>query len=507
MPIIKKRSRADATSSELSSVTNGSHRRPAGTFRLHLALTTALLLAAATSSVPTGGKGKGGGDTATLPATVVPNVTATNGAAANGASSNGASSGGTRHTLGRRMAWALAAALLAAAVAAAVLTLGALTAPPSFTGQVQSAATVALNFPTVGRLSSVAVEAGQRVAKGEVLATQDASVADATLAADQAVVDAQQAQLSAMQAPFLSSALSSELALEVSQAEVAMHNAQTAVADATSVAGQNVQVAQNALDTTQQQLTGDQTNFQSACPNGVPDPSTLSSSDQITLYLNCQNLQGQMQKDSDALAAAQTALPQAQALAQQLRDVAGSALLNAELALSIAQSQPGVQAAPATPAQVAAVQVSLAQAKAKVATDQQSVDQLQLLSPVNGIVTSVGGTTGELVDQTGVRVFSGVPSPATTPQGFSILPQSTSSGSQASSVASVPMFTVEDTGTREIIAQVTESSIVALRRGEKVTITFNALGITEKGRMMRVIPAPLQGVTPPTYDVIFKVAQ
>ncbi|MHB8681190.1 MAG: HlyD family secretion protein [Acidimicrobiales bacterium] len=437
----------------------------------------------------------------------------------------------------------MVALLLAGAVVASVLTYNTVASATTFDGQVEASNSASLEFPTTGRVVEIDVAPGEHVSKGQVLARQDGAAAIATLAAETAVVDAEQAELDVMQTPYLSPGENQLLDSQVSQAQAAVLNAEAALMDATAVASASIQEAQGAVASSQQTLAADQAAFAAACPNGVVVPSqftgvtvsttttttvapfvgppapttsvvgppapttTTSPADaQVQEYSTCQSLQTDITRDQAALAGAQAEVPHTEAVAQQLRDGAGASLQSAKASLAVAQGQLGAASAPATPAQLAATQVDLARARAQVVADQNAVSELTLVSPMDGTVTSVGGTVGDLVDASGVRVFAGLPSQASPPAGFSILPQSGSSNGSQSSASFVPLLTISDLSSRDVVAQVPEDSLVNLHKGEASSVTFNALGVTVRARLAEVIPAPIQGFVPAMYDVVFTVS-
>jgi multidrug efflux pump subunit AcrA (membrane-fusion protein) len=91
----------------------------------------------------------------------------------------------------------IAVIAVAVGVALSVVSYRLLTGQPgSFSGQVTPAHAYYLNFPNNGAIDTVTVRPGQSVKAGQVLATQNGSVAKARLGADEATVKADQAEVS-----------------------------------------------------------------------------------------------------------------------------------------------------------------------------------------------------------------------------------------------------------------------------------------------------------------------
>ena len=126
----------------------------------------------------------------------------------------------------------------------------------TFSGEVQAASRVAINFPTAGRIAEVKVRVGDRVKAGAVLATQDLAVAKQELVAAQAQLRADEAELARLRSSTSQGAL---LELDVKRANAQLLAARAATAAATTSAAreaaqQRVVAAELTLATAQKRF-------------------------------------------------------------------------------------------------------------------------------------------------------------------------------------------------------------------------------------------------------------
>jgi HlyD family secretion protein len=103
----------------------------------------------------------------------------------------------------------------------------------TFSGEVQAAGQLPVNFTTAGRIAEIKVRIGDRVKAGAVLATQDQAVAKQALAAAVAALRADEAQLASLRS---STSQATLLALDVQRARAQLLAAQAAAAAATTSA-------------------------------------------------------------------------------------------------------------------------------------------------------------------------------------------------------------------------------------------------------------------------------
>lgn len=149
---------------------------------------------------------------------------------------------------------------------AGFMTYRAVAAPAvTFTGEVTPTATYNLNFPATGIVATLAVHTGDHVKAGQVLATQDSTVAAANVAAAQAAAKADAALVAADQTPQTSATTAAQQQLDVAKAQSAVSNAQAAMAVA-QTKGQSLQATQQAvIDGDQKILNDDTARYAQSC--------------------------------------------------------------------------------------------------------------------------------------------------------------------------------------------------------------------------------------------------
>lgn len=376
----------------------------------------------------------------------------------------------------------VAVAILSGGSVLAYFTYADVSARSSFVGAVQPEQALNLDFTQTGRIQDVMVRAGEHVKKGQPLATQDQTIAKATLADAKAVLVAAQAKLTALQSPALTDSAKQNLDLQVAKANAQLTGAQKASSDAAVTANAEVAQAQQAV--TDAQSTYDADNRQL---------TTLCGADSTTDKTFCANLQAQVRKDSSAIATANANLTHTKASTAQLRDTAANAVTSAQSTLALTQNQRAAAGEPASPADVSSAQSSVASAQSDVDQAQHTVDQLTLTSPIDGVIANVGGVPGELDGTTGVHGFAGPQSmqPAQAPA-FSLFPPAagTDSSQNTGTANQHPLVTLVSSES-DAVAQVAESAMPRLKPGTKARVTVNALRQTVDGTVDQVIPMPI----------------
>lgn len=385
-------------------------------------------------------------------------------------------------------------------VAVAILAIGAVIAwftlvraadPTSFTGSVQPAQSVNLDFNQTGPIAQVLVKPGQQVSAGQALATQDQTAAKATLADAQAVLTADQAKLAALSSPSVSPAQEQTFNLQVSQANGQLLGAQKAASDATSAGKAEITQAQQALTKAQSTLDGDTAQYRTACQQAAQPAA------------DCSAQQAQVQQDSSAVSTASAALGHARATSNQSQDTANSAVTNARNALALAENQRSAAAAPATPADLSSAQADVAAAQSSVDAASDALASLTLRAPMAGLVANVGGQSGELDGTTGVHAFAGPQSLQTgSAPAFSLFPAQNGSGATQNSNAGnqQPLISLV-TAQRNAVAQVSEDQVSELHQGATAEVTVNALHATVNATVSQVIPIPVSQGGSVEYEV------
>lgn len=126
----------------------------------------------------------------------------------------------------------------------------------TFSGEVQAGSQLPVNFTTAGRVADIKVRVGDRVKAGAVLATQDSAVAKQALAAAEAALRADKAQLARLAS---STSQTKLLELDVERARAQLLAAQASAAAASTSAAQEaahqrVAAAELALESVKRKL-------------------------------------------------------------------------------------------------------------------------------------------------------------------------------------------------------------------------------------------------------------
>jgi multidrug efflux pump subunit AcrA (membrane-fusion protein) len=165
-----------------------------------------------------------------------------------------------------------------------------------------------------------------------------------------------------------------------------------------------------------------------------------------------------LQKDTDAIASAQTA--QAQGIAKDNQSIknAQQQLTNAGLSLQSTENSNAQKTAPPLASDVQTSQASVEQAQAQVDTAQQALDATALTAPADGTVGAVNDTVGETVS-------SGNTGNSTTAAATTTTSSSSSSG----------FLTLTDLTSLQIVANIDEADASKVTVGVPAITTLNAL--------------------------------
>ncbi len=411
------------------------------------------------------------------------------------------------HITRRQIAFALVLAVGAAI--AAIYTVSTVTA-----GQEAYAATVTtskvydLNFASPGEVTALLVKVGQRVKAGQVIARQDASTMQSQVAADQAVVIADQHAVTQAQAPDVTPAQRQEDTLQVQQAQTALSNAQADLSAAESAGKANVAGAEAAVTAAQQLVNADQVRYQQSCPNGLVPPATNLTGAQLqtaeAALTQCQSLNFNANKDQATLAGAQAQVPIAQAQAQQAINQAQATVNSAQAALNTAQYQVTLQGSPTDPTAVAQAQANLASAQGQLAQAELSLQELTLISPGSGTVAEVYGAVGEYLGPDGVHQYA-APQAVQSNQrsGIQLFPEQTTPSNNGSTSGSVEPLVEVIGGNQQVMAQVPESHVSGFPIGHAASVSIPALNTTTPARVTEVVLNATRSSTGSvSYDVV-----
>jgi multidrug resistance efflux pump len=404
----------------------------------------------------------------------------------------------------------LAVALLAAGLLVAKFTYGELAGGPTgYVGTVEPTNSVGLDFTQTGQVDQILVKPGQKVTKGQTLATLSQGSAQATLQDAEAVLAADQTVVQALQSPTLSDAEKQSLQAQVNNASTQLSNAEQKSQDAVNQANSLVSQAQTALTNATNTYNADNAQYNSECAGGNSgnrnNQGTGNGNEQSQASNStCSALLAQVQKDSSEVSTATIDLTNVKANAAQLEQTASNSESNAQNALTQSQTQEAAQNAPASGATISAAEANVATAQTTVDQDKAALSALTLVSPIDGTVADVGGIVGDLDGTSGVHGFSGpnsLQAGGNSGPAFSLFPSQTNSGtSNSSSSSTQPLIWL--VGPQQYAqAQVSETEISNLHVGSAATITVNALGKTADATVSQINPIPVNQGGSVEYEV------
>ncbi|MHB8572139.1 MAG: efflux RND transporter periplasmic adaptor subunit [Candidatus Dormibacteria bacterium] len=286
---------------------------------------------------------------------------------------------------------------------------GTITQTLGLSGNLAPASVNNLDFTTQGMVTAVNVVAGQAVAAGAVLATEDTTTLASQLLQAESNLATSEAKLTADSAPPTAAALAlAQSAVASAQLAVASDQANvTVVADTNqglvAAAQQQLTVALARENAAQTAVQGDQQALNSAEQQQAQDCQSGSSSQQ------CQDDNRTTGQDQTKLNQDQATLTQAQATVSNSTDAAllaqaRSDQANAQAAAQLLKDQQAVTTANTALNTLeqgpTSLQLSLEQSQVAVA--QQAADNAQkalegatITAPLAGVITSVGVTTGQ----------------------------------------------------------------------------------------------------------------
>ena len=337
--------------------------------------------------------------------------------------------------------------VMAVLVAAVGLVAGVLTykslasGPVSFGGELVPTHVYALSFGEVGTITAVKVNAGERVTAGEVLATQDGSLARANLQEARDAEAAAAAALYADQHPQQGS---------VTREHDAVASAQASLARVSVRASSTNSRDSGIVNERKQAVNNDAATLASQCGT-----ATGSSA--------CQALAAKLTTAKQELAQAQAAAAAACTAGQQQEQAVQSQLSERQAALQQVESQ-------ATGVSVTLDQARqrLAAARATVAQDEIALRATSIVAPASGTVGAVSAAAGDSI--TGSDLHN-------------------------------PVVTV-DSGPLVVSAQLPGTEIGEVRAGRPVTLDVAALQVSLPGKVVQVNQVASQSQTTVSYTVI-----
>jgi multidrug resistance efflux pump len=375
-------------------------------------------------------------------------------------------------------------ALAAAIVVAAVLTTRALAVSTStnFSGVLAAESPIQIDFPNSGTIATIDVVPGQDVNVGQVLATENDTVAVTAVHSDQAALAADEVKLGDLLGT-TGTAVEAQAKAQFNKVESLASTQEAHGAASVDQETAILAAANQTLSSEQTQFNADQANYNAKC-NGLGTSSCAQlsrdvSQDQIAVT-----------NDENRVADAQTALNSAEGINSSLNSLAGQ-----EVALA--------QSLPASTNEtllddITNARVAVAGDLKQLATDEQTLEGQTLVSPYAGKVANVSCVQGEFVTSDGCRI-----GPVTSGSGVPGSSGSSGPSSVNQPTGVEPLITIYAAPGLEAIAQVPEVDITSIRTGETATISVDALGgqsFTAKVAAVEQIPVVVAGSV--YYDVV-----
>jgi HlyD family secretion protein len=306
------------------------------------------------------------------------------------------------------------------------------------TGAVQAPVTENVSFSVSGTVATAPVQVGSQVRAGQVLATLDSNALQAQLVTAQGQLAQARANLASVEAG------TPQSQIQVQQADVAQ--AQANMEARLQLDQQSLAHAQQALKTEQDVYDAALRAYQLETP---VTPSLVSlAQEQQTLAQEKATLQA----DQQAVQQAQAQLQADQNTEQQ--------------AVQVAQAQLQASQAPPQASAVAQAQAAVTQAEGQVALVQSEIAQMNVTSPVDGVVVADNVQPGENV-----------------------------------SVGQVG-FQVQQSGDLQAVVPVDEIDIAKIKVGQATQTTLDALpGQTFDGKVLQIAPTGTASNGVSTYNV------
>jgi hypothetical protein len=377
------------------------------------------------------------------------------------------------------------ALVVAALVAAGIATMRALasSAASTFPGAMAAEAPLQLNFPTTAVLEKVYVQVGETVKIGQPLAAQQSNVLAAQLVADRITFASDEQRLAQLLGPV-------GKAMQVAAAQAYTKAQQQAVSSqqrgAQNVVDDNAIIAaeQQNLGGAEAELSAAQSEYNIKCSKG------LGSTDCASLSARVSGDSARVSALQQEMAVTQSKLSTAQSTDKTLNQLAGQLQATAQANKAFFNA--------AALDDITHTRDALAADQLKLTADLQAMQNTVLGSPFNGKVLAINGLAGELVGQSSA-VHSSSPGALPGTGG-------NSNGGPSTIVTGTNqpgLITIEEVPGLEATAQVPESSILSIKRGEAATITVDGFsGRSFAGHVMVVEPQPVVVSGSTYYDVL-----
>lgn len=367
----------------------------------------------------------------------------------------------------------------------------------NLSGEVVSNGQVSLGFPYSGILSSVLVHAGERVAKGQVLATEVVPGSAEQLAADRTALAADEAQVAGLRSLLaqVQAALQRETAGQAQVASAEVQAAVTAIAAAGASQSNAIASLEGQVRAAQALLQTDQASYRAQCPaapSGASQPASATEQ-------QCAALAHDVAADELAVSTAE-----ASTASQETVQAEWLALANRDRSDAVAAAAgslgPSIVTTASLESDLLRAEQQLPAARAQLAIDESKVGATKLVAPEGGSVVSVAGVAGELVSVTGVGTPAASGGSVAVSPGFQLFPsRQTQAGSGSSSS---PVAVLATHGSLLVNVVVPESQIGLVRVGAPATVHPGVAGLRpERGVVVEIFPQSIVAAGVVSYEV------
>lgn len=393
--------------------------------------------------------------------------------------------------VGAVLAWAAVSDGTAqAAPSTSKVTRGTVLSTVSASGNVASPGDVGVDFAAGGKLSSVSVQVGDRVAKGDMLARVDSSEASEQLRSAQASLAQARANLAKL-SEGQTAAEQRSASAAAAQARAQVASARQSLADAKDIAAverkaaeQNVTVAEREVSSAQSDLSDARSERLAACattsaPSTGPDSSACSQRKQDESTAEEALLQAQ-----SSLRAARQARRTGDAQQDQSVHSARSQLRSAEASYRATVAQNAASAQASTSADREAAQAQVDSAQVQVDAAERALGETRLVAPTGGTVASVSARVGEYVS------------------GSSGGSSTTDSSTSTSGTSASGFIVLTAAGGLQVDASFSETDATQVKTGAGASVTFQALGdLAVNGEVSAIAPVSTVENNVVTYTV------
>ena len=411
-------------------------------------------------------------------------------------------------------------------VRTATVTRGDVTATVTASGNAESSLRTPVSFEESGTVTSVAVEPGDTVKLGQVLATIDDAEAQAQLRTAEAQLAGAQAALDQARAG-PSEVQSQRDQLAITQAEQALADARAAVTAAEKQLELDRAATQTTIDDAKTQLANDdeatalavenaeeklevdtktqntlveqaEAEEEAACGGSTADSdddsvdctraklatenakntrAAVLLADEQAIETAKQNREATLDRGRQAVTQAEQARADTLLKGQTAIETSKQAVTKAEGDLAAAKLTAEENAHPRTPEEIAQAQATVDSAQVEVDRARRAVEQTALKAPQAGVVLAVNGEVGEYANGQGSGESAGADAEG-----------GDSAASDAATSAGDGFVVIANLSELAVTAEIPEADAAKLELGQRATISFPATGATATGTVTRKNP-------------------